>query len=97
MKDIMYTKTITKQAIKKELSLIYKQYSESVDIQSTSTRLLNLLVNDMLDFASVQSGKFRKECSNFTKQNSAFLQTPLSRMLCNGCVTKFPAADLPDV
>ena len=53
MKDIMYTKTITKQAIKKELSLIYKQYSESVDIQSTSTRLLNFLVNDMLDFASV--------------------------------------------
>ena len=53
MKDIMHSKTITKQAIKKELSIIYKQYSESVDIQSTSTRLLNFLVNDMLDFASV--------------------------------------------
>jgi signal transduction histidine kinase len=66
----MYTKTITKQAIKKELSLIYKQYSESVDIQSTSTRLLNFLVNDMLDFASVQSGKFRKECSNFNIKES---------------------------
>lgn len=66
----MYTKTISKQAIKKELQLIYKQYSESVSIQSTSTRLLNFLVNDMLDFASVQSGKFRKECSNFDIKDS---------------------------
>jgi len=31
----------------------------------SSTKLLNYLVNDILDFAQIKSGKFRKDCTNF--------------------------------
>lgn len=47
------------------LKLIHKQYNESVDIQSASTRLMTFLVNDLLDFAQLKSGKFRMDCKNF--------------------------------
>ena len=34
-------------------------------MQSSSTKILNFLVNDMLDFAQMRSGKFRKNIYNF--------------------------------
>jgi signal transduction histidine kinase len=34
-------------------------------IQNSSTKILTFLVNDMLDFAQLRSGKFRKDLFNF--------------------------------
>ena len=36
----------------------------------SSAKILNFLVNDILDFAQMRSGKFRKDCFNF-KLNEA--------------------------
>ena len=50
---------------KARLETFRKENLESVRIQSSSTKLLTFLVNDMLDFAQIRSGKFRIESTNF--------------------------------
>ena len=38
---------------------------DSVSILSSSSDLLTFYVNDILDLAMINNGKFRKNCSNF--------------------------------
>jgi len=51
--------------LKMQLKSVLKQYVESVTIQMSSERILNFLVNDILDFAQLRAGKFRKNKENF--------------------------------
>lgn len=41
------------------------ELQQSIQIQSSSCKLLNCFVNDILCLAQIKEGKFRKECSNF--------------------------------
>jgi signal transduction histidine kinase len=49
----------------KALRNLRQEQMESVMVQSSSTKILTFLVNDMLDFAQLRSGKFRKDLFNF--------------------------------
>ena len=51
--------------IKRKLKKILTQYYETVSIQMSSSKLMNFLINDILDFAQINQGKFRKDCKNF--------------------------------
>lgn len=51
--------------IKNKMKKYQKEYRESIKIQMSSSKILNFLVNDILDFAQMRSGKFRKDISNF--------------------------------
>jgi hypothetical protein len=46
------------------------EYTETVDIQMSSSNILNFLVNDILDFAQVKDGKFRKNLEIFDLKES---------------------------
>ena len=46
------------------------EYTETVDIQMSSSNILNFLVNDILDFAQVKDGKFRKNLQVFDLKES---------------------------
>lgn len=39
------------KSIRKQLRKILKEYEESVQIQMSSEKILNFLINDILDFA----------------------------------------------
>ena len=41
-----------------------KDIDESSKIMLSSTNLLNFYVNDLLDFAQINSGNFRTDCRN---------------------------------
>ena len=56
-KNVEESKVLLKQLGNKILS--------SIEIQSSSTKMLKYFVNDMLTLAQIREGKFRKECSNF--------------------------------
>ena len=51
--------------LKKYLGQLREQSLQSIRIQSSSTKILNFLVNDMLDFAQLRNGKLRKDISQF--------------------------------
>ena len=51
--------------LKKYLGKLKEQSLQSIRIQSSSTKILNFLVNDMLDFAQLRNGKLRKDISQF--------------------------------
>ena len=57
--------TLSIRKLKKKMKDIWNQQMESIKVQSSSTKILNFLVNDMLDFAQMRSGKFRKNIYNF--------------------------------
>ena len=49
---------------------ILVQYTETVEIQMSSEKMLTFLINDILDFAQVRSSKFRKVSSQFVLKNA---------------------------
>ena len=51
--------------LKSYLGQLREQSLQSIRIQSSSTKILNFLVNDMLDFAQLRNGKLRKDISQF--------------------------------
>lgn len=51
--------------LKKRLKRLQKEQLESTKMQMSSSKILNFLVNDILDFSQLKSGKFRKDNSNF--------------------------------
>ena len=53
------------QKSKQNLQRIYKRQTGSTTVQMTAIKILNFLVNDMLDFAQLSAGKFRKNWSQF--------------------------------
>ena len=44
---------------------------KSVKIQCSSEKILTFLINDILDFAQIRSGKFRKNCQNINVRDAA--------------------------
>lgn len=44
---------------------IYNESEETVKVQSSSAKILCFLVNDILDYAQLKQGKFRKDCTSF--------------------------------
>ncbi len=51
--------------LKEKLKQLYGQYFDCTNIQESSTKLLQFLVNDILDFAQIKAGKFRKNVAKF--------------------------------
>lgn len=56
---------LTVKKMKKKLEKLHKELKQSIDIQSSSTKILQYLVNDTLDFGMLRAGKFRKNSFNF--------------------------------
>ena len=48
--------------LKKKLMELINKQENSCDIQIHSTKMLGFYVNDILDFAQINHGKFRKDC-----------------------------------
>lgn len=46
--------------LKKQLEKLLHRYVESVKIQMSGEKILSFLVNDILDYAQISAGKFRK-------------------------------------
>ena len=46
------------------MKAIQNDIKTSCKIQFSSTKLLTFYVNDILDFAQINGGKFRKDCRN---------------------------------
>ena len=53
------------EEIKSRLKSFSEEYLESAKIQTSSTKLLTYLVNDILDLSQINSGKFRIDSSVF--------------------------------
>jgi signal transduction histidine kinase len=51
--------------IKSRLKGFSEEYLDSAKIQTSSTKLLTYLVNDILDLSQINSGKFRIDSSVF--------------------------------
>lgn len=51
--------------IKESLSRINNRQTTSTNIQFTAVKLLNFIINDMLDYAQLNAGKFRKQLVRF--------------------------------
>lgn len=51
--------------IKESLSRINNRQTNSTNIQFTAVKLLNFIINDMLDYAQLNAGKFRKQLVRF--------------------------------
>lgn len=47
---------------------ILGKYHETYKIQKNSERILNFLVDDILDYAQISAGKFRERISKFNLQ-----------------------------
>jgi signal transduction histidine kinase len=50
--------------------VILKQQEEACSIQESSSKLLNYFVNDLLSYAQINSGKFRKNLCSFDLKNA---------------------------
>ena len=49
--------------IKEELKVIHAGNEETSKVQRSSSKILCFLVNDILDYAQLKQGKFRKDCT----------------------------------
>ena len=57
---------MAKEVMKKEALRFVSEMDESLEIQVSSTKMLDFCVNDMLSFGQLNTpGKFRKNCSLF--------------------------------
>ena len=54
------------QNLKTNLNNILKQQKDCLGIKISSERILSFLVNDILDFAQLKAGKFRKNIQTFS-------------------------------
>lgn len=68
MVDDMSKKTVNKA--KKKLKKILNRYEKSSNVQLTAVKLLSFLVNDMLDYAQLSAGQFRKFVKKFNLVDS---------------------------
>ena len=56
---------ISNRKLRKKLKAVSKEYDVTLKVQNSSSKMLTFLVNDILDFAQLRSGKFRKDISYF--------------------------------
>lgn len=52
------------------LKPILLEQLESISVLSSSSNLLNFYVNDIIDLAMINNGKFRKNCANFSVRDA---------------------------
>lgn len=57
---------MSSEEIKKKLKFMYTEYQGTLKVSKSSSKILTFLVNDLLDFAQLKSGKFRKNISCFS-------------------------------
>lgn len=48
-----------------EFEVLMARFTESYQVQKSSERVLNFLVDDILDYAQIGAGKFRKRITTF--------------------------------
>ena len=67
MKEIIetYLKDKEHRKLKKKLNKIHREFVECTNINMSSSKILNFLVNDILDFSQLRFGIFRKDTFNF--------------------------------
>lgn len=51
--------------LRKKLNKLHKEQLESININMSASKILNFLVNDILDFSQLRFGIFRKDTFNF--------------------------------
>ena len=56
--------------MKEKMSSIMDQLNQGLKIQESSSNLMTFIVQDLLDFAQIKSGNFRKNISSFNIQDS---------------------------
>ena len=61
---ILENQTIDVIQIKNSIRTILVKQKQSQKIQFSSTKLLSFYVNDILDFAQINAGRFRRDCHN---------------------------------
>lgn len=59
--ELIQDKKTNMRGMRNQLQKILKEYEESVQIQMSSEKILNFLINDILDFAQIRQNKFRKD------------------------------------
>jgi len=52
------------------MKIIITKLTEGMKVQESSANMMKFLVQDLLDFAQIKSGKFRKNISNFNIRES---------------------------
>ena len=55
---------------KKMLSKNLEKYEDSINMQMSASKILCFLINDMLDYAQLSAGQFRKFMSKFNLNDS---------------------------
>ena len=60
LKEILSIISSKKQDIRREVTKIVKMLKDSNKIQVSSTSIMNFVVDDLLDYAQFNAGKFRK-------------------------------------
>lgn len=53
-----------------DFEILMSRFTESYKIQKSSERVLNFLVDDILDYAQIGAGNFRKRVTTFELQKS---------------------------
>ena len=51
--------------LNEQLMIIHNENQETSKVQKSSSKILCFLVNDLLDYAQLKQGKFRKDCTQF--------------------------------
>ena len=64
--DLSFT---TLESTKMKFEELFLKYKQSVKIQMSSEELMSFLVNNILDYAQISSGKFRKQYNVFNVKN----------------------------
>jgi len=65
MLEAILEEDISIQEMKTKVNELIQTLKKSNKVQQSSTKLLNHTVNDLLTFAQINGGKFRKNLSNF--------------------------------
>ena len=65
-KDILNNLTVgTWRSCKKQLKKNFQKHEDSTEMQLSATKILTFLINDMLDYAQLSAGQFRKFSKEF--------------------------------
>ena len=70
MKELLSSNEDLPESFVSSAENILQKYKDSYKIQKSSERLLNFLVDDILDYAQIGAGKFRERISRFKLQKS---------------------------
>ena len=68
MKEFLQKFEFSKKSkrMRRKLDALLNQQLDSININMSSSKILNFLVNDILDFSQLKFGHFRKDAFNFS-------------------------------